>query len=105
MKLSKTGCISVSHEKWKNDLTEEDKTFVQAFNAKVRHGESTKAMTLPSGVKIIENKTIRRTSDEIPDEEKQESKKESTQKRKDLGPRKKITFNLDHSKDKDEEDA
>ena len=77
-------------------LTDDEKTFVQEWNAKVKHNEPTDKLKIPDGVNIISSTKVRRTKseDKTIDEPSDQPK-----------PKKKITFNLhDQEEDKEDED-
>ena len=89
------GYLTFPPDIWKGDLHEEDRAFVQAWNGKVRHGESTDGIKAPAGVKIIVKvrRTVTPTKSAESDDDSSTKKKPKTT---DASRKKKIRFNLDH---------
>ena len=85
IQTNEKGRIHFRSRDWRN-LTDEEKTFVQTWNAAVKHGESTDDVKRPEGVTIV-NKARRVGATKIIDGEAQP---DTTTKRK-----KRITFNLE----------
>jgi len=50
---NQSGTITIETADWRNRLTPEDRTFVQAYNAKVKHGESTESLGTPTSFTIL----------------------------------------------------
>jgi len=50
---NQSGTITIETADWRNRLTPEDRTFVQAYNAKVKHGESTESLGTPTSFTIV----------------------------------------------------
>ena len=78
------GRIHFRSRDWRQ-LTDDEKTWVQTYNAAIKHGESTKEIKPPQGVTIVNNKARRVTTTEVT-----EGEAKSTTKSK-----KRITFNLE----------
>jgi hypothetical protein len=52
VQLKESGCIHIIIEGWP-ELLNSDKEFVTAWNSRAKHGESTKDITIPTGVNLI----------------------------------------------------
>jgi hypothetical protein len=91
--MTPKGFISVPSNKW-SDLLEDHRTFVQTYNANVKHNDSVKELIAPDGV-IFQNKA--RQIDAIEQmEETLNEKEDKTSKKK-----KKIRLHLKQSKNPD----
>ena len=95
---TKSGCLTIPNEKW-STLTDDDKAFVQKYNAKIKHNESTDSVVIPEGV-TIKNKSRRNrtsTSDKTDapdgDDESSESDTPPPKKQKTI-TKKKVQFHL-----------
>lgn len=87
---NKKGMIHVPKREWFDELTDEDKAFVQAWNAKIKHNESTDELALPNGLTIV-NKARRVTPEKVAESPLSKKKKSSETP----SAKKKIRFNLD----------
>jgi hypothetical protein len=94
------GLISVPYQEW-TKLDEDVKTYIQEFNAKVKHGESTSDLSVPKGLEVSSK---RRRISKDNDEERDDDNKslESSSERRDGNNRKKIQFQITGSKDSDD---
>jgi hypothetical protein len=90
------GLILLPYQDW-NQLDEEVKTYVQEYNAKIKHGESTRDLKIPKGFSIG-SKRRRVSSDK--DEERDEDSHQSSLKKdsRDSNNRKKIQFQITDDK-------
>ena len=88
-----SGLLGLKEEDWK-ELSEDKKRFIQDYNAKVKHGEDTKLLPIPSGltVKIDSRPQQRQGPNDVGSgEEKKEDQDQPPRKR----ARKSIGFPLE----------
>jgi hypothetical protein len=94
------GLISVPYQEW-TKLDEDVKTYIQEFNAKIKHGESTSDLSVPKGLEVSSKR--RRISKDNDKERDDDNKSlESSSERRDGNNRKKIQFQITGSKDSDD---
>jgi hypothetical protein len=105
---TKSGCLTIPNEKW-STLTDDDKAFVQKYNAKIKHNESVDGVEIPEGI-TIKNKSRRnrtaasdKTEETNLDDESDETETPPTKKQK-ITTKKKVQFHLtsNESDDADE---
>ncbi len=60
IQLNASGLLQFSHPEW-TKLTTEEKKFVQDYNAKTKHQESTEHLTVPDGVTLVRSRNVRFT--------------------------------------------
>jgi hypothetical protein len=68
--LKKSGTVAIADPQVWKDLLQSDRDFVAAWNSRARHGESTKDITIPTGVTLhpatgVDGKAIRRIRRQI----------------------------------------
>jgi hypothetical protein len=108
IETTKSGCLTIPNEKW-STLTDDDKAFVQKYNAKIKHNEPTDGVEIPEGV-TIRNKSRRNrtaTSDKTEEpnvgDESDETDTPPSKKQK-TTTKKKVQFHLtSHASDEADE--
>jgi hypothetical protein len=106
-----SGLLSLERQQW-IDLSEEDRVFIQEYNAKVKHNEPTDSLVVPPTLTVTRARRAPTTSSHFdePEEsthsvsESSSSSSSSSNDRKEKPPkqRKKIRFNLTETKEKED---
>lgn len=85
IETTKNGFLSIPNEKWAS-LNDDDKAFVQKYNAKVKHNEPLDRIAIPDGVTIQgrprRNKTNRPESDDEAENDTPVPKKQNKRSKK-----------------------
>jgi len=96
IKLTNKGLVSIPAKEWYDDLDKAERDYIQAYNAKVKHNESTIDLTPPTKLNLVCRNGAKLATKPIKDEKKGEDElsdleTEETALKTD---RKKIRFNL-----------
>jgi len=94
--LTDKGLVSIPAKEWYDDLDEAEHDYIQAYNAKVKHNESTVDLTRPTKLKLVHRNGTKLATKPIKDEKKgeDESSDLETEETTLKTDRKKIRFNL-----------
>jgi hypothetical protein len=92
LQTTKNGYIILPTQKWK-DLSDTERSLIQSFNAKTKHGEAVDGLQWPDGVTIVSKARRVKESSTEPATEKNEKKK-----------KKKISFHLQESEENGSEE-
>lgn len=95
IETTKNGFLSIPNEKWAA-LNDDDKAFVQKYNAKVKHNESLDRIVIPDGVTI--QGRPRRNKSPRPDTD-DETKNDTPAPKKQNKRSKKVKFSVDSKED------
>jgi len=96
IKLTDKGLVSIPAKEWYDDLDEAERDYIQAYNAKVKHNESTIDLTPPTKLKLVRRNGAKVATKPIEEEKKgeDESSDSETEETTLKTDRKKIRFNL-----------
>jgi hypothetical protein len=98
IKLTEKGLVSIPAREWYDDLDDEERDYIQAYNSKVKHNEPTVDMVPPTKLKIIRRNGSKLMPSLKPNEEEKKDQEESSDSEVEETPRKtdrkKIRFNL-----------
>jgi len=72
IKLTEKGLVSIPAKEWYDDLDETERDYIQAYNAKVKHNESTIDLTPPTKLKLVRRNGAKVATKLIKDEKKGE---------------------------------
>lgn len=86
--VTEKGLISIPRDDWVNTLTDDEKSFVQNYNSRIKHGESIDDLTPPKGT-TIKTKSRRMVTPDLDQPEGHSPKR--------------ISFNLQHENDEDDD--
>ena len=101
IETTKNGFLSIPNIVWPT-LNEEDKAFVQKYNAKIKHNEPTEKWIIPDGVVIAGKPRRARSIKDDNDDDKAETTLELPSKKQKHG-RKKVQFSLAPESSNDKE--
>ena len=99
IETTKNGFLSIPNDQWAT-LTEDDKAFVQKYNAKVKHQEPLSSVSIPPGV-TIKNKA-RRTKTEMEEDNDNVESDEEKPTKKSKKAEKKIKFTVQPNENESE---
>jgi hypothetical protein len=102
IEVKDNGYLTIPNSQWQT-LTDEDKSFVQTYNSKIRHKESVKDLKIPAGV-TIKSKARRNqgsTTNELHNDE-EEDIEDTTPRKKQKHNGKKVKFSVSHNDDESE---
>jgi len=72
IKLTEKGLVSIPAKEWYDDLDETERDYIQAYNAKVKHNESTINLTPPTKLKLVRRNGAKVATKLIEDKKKGE---------------------------------